>query len=43
MYNDNGSTNQAVAIDPFNVSNLFLNYTVSGDSYLRGTKVRLGG
>jgi iron complex outermembrane recepter protein len=42
MYNDNGSTNQAVAIDPFNVSNLFLNYTVRGDSYLRGTKIRLG-
>jgi iron complex outermembrane receptor protein len=41
MYNDNGSTNQAVAIDPFNVSNLFLNYTVRGDSYLRGTKIRL--
>ncbi len=42
MYNDNGSTNQAVAIDPFNVTNLFLNYTVRGDSYLRGTKVRFG-
>ena len=42
MYNDNGSTNQAIAIDPFNVSNLFLNYTVRGDSYLRGTKIRLG-
>jgi iron complex outermembrane receptor protein len=41
MYNDNGSTNQAVAIDPFNVSNVFLNYTVRGDSYLLGTKVRL--
>ena len=42
MYNDNGSTNQAIAIDPFNVSNVFLNYTVRGDSYLRGTKIRLG-
>ena len=42
MYNDNGSTNQAVAIDPFNVTNLFLNYTIRGDSYLRGTKVRFG-
>jgi iron complex outermembrane receptor protein len=38
MYNDNGSTNQAVAIKPFNVSNLFLNYTVRGDSYLRGPR-----
>jgi iron complex outermembrane receptor protein len=42
MYNDNGSTNQAIAIDPFNVSNVFLNYTVRGDTYLRGTKIRLG-
>ena len=42
MYNDNGGVNQAVAIDPFNVTNLFLNYTVRGDSYLRGTKIRLG-
>jgi iron complex outermembrane receptor protein len=42
MYNDNGGTNQAIAIDPFNVSNLFLNYTVRGESYLRGTKIRLG-
>jgi iron complex outermembrane receptor protein len=42
MYNDNGAVNQAVAIDPFNVSNLFLNYTVRGESYLRGTKIRLG-
>jgi len=41
MYNDNGSANQAVAIDPFNVTNLFLNYTVRGDTYLRGTKIRL--
>jgi len=40
MYNDNGAVNQAVAIDPFNVSNLFLNYTIRGDSYLRGTKIR---
>jgi iron complex outermembrane receptor protein len=42
MHNDNGATNQAVAIDPFNVSNLFVNYTVRGESYLRGTKIRLG-
>jgi len=42
MYNDNGAANQAVAIDPFNVSNLYLNYTIRGDSYLRGTKIRFG-
>lgn len=40
MYSDNGSINQAVSIDPFNVTNLFLNYTFKGDSSLRGTKVR---
>ncbi|HEX6896984.1 MAG TPA: hypothetical protein VF146_17015 [Bryobacteraceae bacterium] len=37
MYNDNsnikaGPINQAVAIDPFNVTNLFLNYTIRGES-----------
>jgi iron complex outermembrane receptor protein len=42
MYNDNKTINQAVAIDPFNVTNLFLNYTFRGDTYLRGTKVRFG-
>jgi len=40
MYNDNGSINQAVTVDPFNVTNAFINYTFRGDSYLRGTKVR---
>jgi len=42
MYNDNGTINQAVAIQPFNVTNLFLNYTIRGDSTLRGTKIRFG-
>jgi iron complex outermembrane recepter protein len=41
MYNDNGSTNEAIRIDPFNVSNAFINYTVKGSSYLLGTKIRL--
>jgi iron complex outermembrane receptor protein len=40
MFNDNGTINQAVAIDPFNVTNMFANYTVKGDSFLRGTKIR---
>jgi iron complex outermembrane receptor protein len=40
MFNDNGSVNQAYTIDPFNVTNLFVNYTIRGDSYLRGTKIR---
>ena len=42
MWNDNGTINQAVAIDPFSVLNLFFNYTVRGDSWLRGTKFRFG-
>ena len=42
FYNDNGSTNQAVRIDPFNITNLFFNYTMKRSSYLRGTKFRLG-
>ncbi len=41
MFNDNGSNNQAIKIDPFNVTNAFLNYTIKGESYLRGTKIRL--
>ena len=42
MYNDNGSNNQAIAIDPFNITNLFLNYTIKQASLLRGTKFRVG-
>ena len=40
MYNDSGSFNQAVPIDPFNISNLFFNYTVKQNTWLRGTKFR---
>jgi iron complex outermembrane receptor protein len=40
MYNDNGTINQAVAIYPFHVTNLFFNYTFKGENYLRGTKIR---
>ena len=42
MYNDNGTQNQAIKIDPFSVGNVYVNYTVRGDSYLRGTKFRFG-
>src|SRR6202022_2500924 len=42
MYNDNGSINQAVAIDPFNITNLFINYTIKEGSRWRGTKFRFG-
>ncbi len=42
MYNDSGKFNQAVPIDPFNISNLFFNYTVKQNIWLRGTKFRFG-
>lgn len=41
MWNDNGTFNQAVAIDPFDLTNAFVNYTIKGDSVMRGTKLRL--
>ena len=28
MYNDNATLHQAIPIDPFNITNLFFNYTV---------------
>jgi iron complex outermembrane receptor protein len=41
FYNDKAGTNQAVAIDPFNITNLFLNYAIKQASFLRGTKFRV--
>ncbi|MCU1257427.1 MAG: TonB-dependent receptor [Bryobacterales bacterium] len=41
MYNDNGSTNEAVTIKPFNITNVFLNYTIKSESRFRDTKIRL--
>ena len=41
MYNNNGAINQAVAIDPFNIANLFINYTLRGSSKLSQTRIRL--
>jgi iron complex outermembrane receptor protein len=41
MYNDNGSIHQAVAIDPFNLTNLFVNYTMRGSSRLSQSRIRL--
>lgn len=40
MFNDNGATHQAIAIDPFTISNVFLNYTVGGSSPLSHSKIR---
>ena len=41
MWNDNGSIHQAIPIDPFNITNLFLNYTVKGSSRLSQSRIRL--
>jgi iron complex outermembrane receptor protein len=41
MYNDNGAIHQAIAIDPFNITNVFVNYTLRGSSKFSQTKVRL--
>jgi iron complex outermembrane receptor protein len=40
MFNDNGSTHQAIAIDPFNITNLFVNYTLRGSSQLAQSRIR---
>jgi iron complex outermembrane receptor protein len=40
-YNDNGTINQAVAIQPWELVNLFFNYTVKNQSKFRGTKIQL--
>ncbi len=40
MFNDNGSTHEAIAIDPFNITNLFVNYTLRGSSQLAQSKIR---
>jgi iron complex outermembrane receptor protein len=41
MYNDNGSVNQAIPIDPFSLTNLNVNYTVKNNSFMRGSKLGL--
>jgi iron complex outermembrane receptor protein len=40
MYNNNGSIRQAVAIDPFDITNLFVNYTLGGSSKFSRTRLR---
>ena len=40
MYNDNNSIHQAVPIDPFNITNVFVNYQLGGSSKLSNTRVR---
>jgi iron complex outermembrane recepter protein len=41
MWNDNSGINQAVPIDPFEISNLYLNYTIKGETRFAETKLRL--
>jgi iron complex outermembrane receptor protein len=40
MWQDNGSLHQAVPVDPFNITNLFVNYTLKGSSNFAATKIR---
>ena len=41
MYNDNGSIHQAVPIDPFDITNFFVNYSLRGTTRLSQSRVRL--
>jgi iron complex outermembrane recepter protein len=40
MFNDNGDVHQAVPIDPFDIANIFVNYTVGGTTKLSPTRIR---
>jgi iron complex outermembrane receptor protein len=39
MFNDNGGTHEAVKIDPFEVANLFVNYTLHNGSHLANSRI----
>src|SRR5262249_36869763 len=41
MFNDNGNNHQAVAIEPFDLTNLFFNYTLHGSSRFSESRLRL--
>ena len=41
MWNDNGNIHEAIPIDPFNITNLFFNYTIRGASRLAPSRIRL--
>jgi iron complex outermembrane receptor protein len=40
MYNDNGAAHQALPIDPFGITNVFVNYQVGGSSMLANSRLR---
>ncbi len=42
MYNDNGSVHEAITIDPVTISNLFINYSLKGNSLLGRSKIKFG-
>jgi hypothetical protein len=41
QFNDNGSINQAIPIDPFEITNLYFNYTIKNRSEFSQTKIKL--
>ena len=41
LYNDNGAIHEAFVIEPFNLTNLFVNYTLAGSSRLSASRIRL--
>jgi iron complex outermembrane receptor protein len=41
LFNDNGAVHEAFLIDPFNLTNLFFNYTLRGQSRLAQSRIRL--
>jgi iron complex outermembrane recepter protein len=41
MYNDNGSTHEAVTINPFSLTDFYINYTLKNSSFLRNSKIGL--
>jgi len=41
LFNDNGAVHEAFVIDPFNITNLFFNYTLRGASRLSQSRIRV--
>jgi len=41
MWNDNQNVHQAIPIDPFNLTNAFVNYTLRGSSMFSQSRIRL--
>jgi iron complex outermembrane receptor protein len=40
IWQDNGAAHQAIALDPFTIQNIFVNYTIGGTSRLSATRIR---